>query len=327
MTTQTEEKTQTLTVQSVQIAPNGVVQLRSIEDTFRLARAIYQSGLAPTSLKNEQAVLVALLMGCELGLGPMQAIQSIAVINGRPSIYGDTALALVRQSGLLESYSQTLTGEGDNRKALVVLKRKGDEATEFSFSVSDAKRAQLWAKAGPWSQYPDRMLMFRARGFALRDVFGDILRGFRTSEEVADIPEDDHESRFAHATPVNVAAPPFDSPRRRGRPPLNKQDQYPDNGIMSPLRGSEPEKPAEPEPPSLLEQVRRELSADGETEQRFLAVLAKNKLNQSGAKELEKVSEADLQIALDNWEGVRKEFSKLQSQDKDIAPSDEPRTR
>ena len=53
--------------------------------------------------------------------------------------------------------------------------------------MADAKRAGLWGKSGPWTQYPDRMLLFRARGFALRDAFGDYLRGLRTVEEQGDI--------------------------------------------------------------------------------------------------------------------------------------------
>ena len=34
------------------------------------------------------------------------------------------------------------------------------------------------------------MLKFRARGFVLRDVFGDVLKGLRTVEEVRDFPEE-----------------------------------------------------------------------------------------------------------------------------------------
>jgi hypothetical protein len=56
--------------------------------------------------------------------------------------------------------------------------------------VADAKAAKLWGKSGPWTDYPRRMLKFRARGFVLRDVFGDVLKGLRTAEEVRDYPEE-----------------------------------------------------------------------------------------------------------------------------------------
>jgi hypothetical protein len=118
----------------------------------------------------------------------MAALQNVAVINGRPGIYGDAALALVRASGLCEAYTQKTEGAGDTLAAVVTSKREGHEPLTHRFSVADAKKAGLWGKSGPWSQYPERMLLFRARGFNLRDNFGDVLKGLRTTEELSDIP-------------------------------------------------------------------------------------------------------------------------------------------
>lgn len=58
------------------------------------------------------------------------------------------------------------------------------------FSVKDAKRAGLWGKSGPWSTYPDRMLTMRARSWALRDEFADILKGIIAAEEAQDYPSE-----------------------------------------------------------------------------------------------------------------------------------------
>jgi hypothetical protein len=127
----------------------------------------------------------------------MQALQNIAVINGRPSIWGDAALALVRGSAVCDDVIETIDGSGDQRTATCVAKRVGKEPVPRTFSVADAKKANLWGKAGPWQQYPDRMLQQRARGFALRDAFPDVLRGVITAEEAQDIPRD----------PVNVTPP------------------------------------------------------------------------------------------------------------------------
>ena len=166
------------------------VQLASLEDAFRFANAVAASGFAPRGMEKPEAILVAIQLGAELGLTPMSALQNIAVINGRPAIYGDAALALVRSSGLLEVFREEEVGEAgkDTLGIKVTAKRKGfDEATE-TFTVADAKLSKLWGKAGPWSDYPKRMLKFRARGFLLRDQFGDILKGLRTAEEARDIP-------------------------------------------------------------------------------------------------------------------------------------------
>ncbi len=144
----------------------------------------------------------------------MMALQSIAMINGRPSIYGDGALGLVQGSGLLEWSKEYTDGEEgkDGFKAVCEVKRKGDkEVKRGEFSIADAKRANLFGKVGPWQQYLKRMLQMRARGFALRDGFSDVLRGLHIAEEAQDIaPVKDITPRDAEppAPPMAVIEPP-----------------------------------------------------------------------------------------------------------------------
>lgn len=188
-------KTEEIAVQKTAIkAPidfgNQGLKLASLEDAFRFSNAVAISGFAPRGMEKPEAILVAIQLGAELGLTPMSALQNIAVINGRPAIYGDAALALVRSSGLLETFREEEIGEAgkDSFGIKVTAKRRGfDEASE-TFTVADAKLSKLWGKSGPWSDYPKRMLKFRARGFILRDLFGDVLKGLRTMEEARDIP-------------------------------------------------------------------------------------------------------------------------------------------
>ena len=174
----------------ITFGPQGV-KLASIEDAYRFANAIVASGFAPKGMEKPESVLVAIQLGAELGLTPMAALQNTAVINSRPAIYGDAALALVRSSGLLESYKEEAIGEPgtDSQGFRVTAVREGDQTSVETFTVADAKRAKLWGKAGPWSDYPQRMLRFRARGYVLRDLFGDVLKGLRTVEEARDISE------------------------------------------------------------------------------------------------------------------------------------------
>lgn len=188
---QTEVTVKAASKSPIQFGAQGV-QLASIEDAFRFAKAICESGFAPKGMEKPESILVAIQLGAELGLTPMAALQNTAVINGRPAIYGDAALALVRSSGLLVSYKEEIVGEGgsDSFGFRVTAVRKGEQTTVETFTVGDAKRAKLWGKAGPWTDYPQRMLRFRARGYALRDLFGDVLKGLRTVEEARDIPSE-----------------------------------------------------------------------------------------------------------------------------------------
>jgi len=130
-------------------------------------------------------IFIACSYGGTLGLNPFQSLQGIAMVNGKPSVYGDTllALALPRCDDFQEWFDEQ-TGT-----AYCVLHRRGlQHPTQAKFSYQEAQRAGLTSKKGPWTQYPERMLKMRARGFAIRDAFADILSGIITQEEAEDYP-------------------------------------------------------------------------------------------------------------------------------------------
>lgn len=160
-------------------------------ELIRFADIASKSGMVPKDYSNRpQAIVIACQMGAELGLAPMQSLQNIAVINGRPSVWGDTLLALVKASPVCDDVIETIEGDGDSMVATCTAKRRGKEPVVARFSMADARSAGLAGKVGPWKQYPKRMLQMRARGFALRDAFPDVLRGLITAEEALDIPSD-----------------------------------------------------------------------------------------------------------------------------------------
>jgi hypothetical protein len=160
---------------------------QTLDDALRFAELLCKSSIVPKDYQgNAGNVLVAMQWGMELGLQPLQAMQSIAVINGRPSIWGDAMIALVRASGLMEAMREDI---GDDQCTCHV-KRKGEPEQSRTFTVDDAKKAGLWGKQGPWQTMPKRMLQMRARAFALRDIFPDVLRGMYVGEEAQDLPRE-----------------------------------------------------------------------------------------------------------------------------------------
>ena len=164
--------------------------LQTISDAMTFGKMVAGSDFAPKDFRGKpESCVLAMQHGAELGLSPMQAIQSIAVVNGRPSVYGDTAKAICLAAPVCEWITETVDGEGEAMVATCTAKRRGSpEPTVVQFSVADAKKAALWGKSGPWTQYARRMLQMRARGFALRDAFPDVLRGLITAEEASDYP-------------------------------------------------------------------------------------------------------------------------------------------
>lgn len=165
----------------------GAIVPRDVEQAFRMAQLIVHAGMAPNGMNSPEKVVTAIMHGMEVGLKPMQAVQSIAIVNGRPTIWGDAAIGLVQGSGLAEYIVERVEGEGEEMVAICETKRHGWPSPIVStFSVADAKAAGLWGKAGPWKQYPKRMLQMRARGFALRDAYADVLKGLGVREEARD---------------------------------------------------------------------------------------------------------------------------------------------
>lgn len=164
------------------------VQLRTWEEIERFAEKAARSGMVPKDyIGKPDAICVAVQMGSELGLAPMQSLQNIAVIGNRPSVWGDAMPGLCRASGKVTYIREWIEGKGDEMVAYCEARRKDDpNPVRQSFSVIEAKKAGLWN--GPvWSKYPTRMLGMRARGFCLRDAFPDVLKGLISVEEAADM--------------------------------------------------------------------------------------------------------------------------------------------
>lgn len=171
---------------STALRPSGQFDLspQTFEQALTFSNYLAESDLVPKDFKGKPGnCLIAMQWGSELGLKPLQSLQNLAVINGRPALWGDAVIALVLASPVCEY----VTEDDDGKTAFCRVKRKGAPEQVRTFSVDDAVKAGLAGKQGPWSQYPKRMRQMRARAFALRDVFPDVLRGMPVAEELQDM--------------------------------------------------------------------------------------------------------------------------------------------
>jgi hypothetical protein len=187
------------TSQSFDLSP------RNFDEAWRMAEILADSDMVPRDFKGKPGnCLVAMQWGSEVGLKALQALQNIAVINGRPALWGDAVIALVRGSPLCEFVIET----DDGSTATCRVKRRGEPEQAKTFGMDDAKTAGLLGKAGPWTQYPKRMRQMRARAFALRDVFPDVLRGMAVAEELIDLHGAPKEMGPADVVQSPAAPPP-----------------------------------------------------------------------------------------------------------------------
>lgn len=203
----------------------GAVVPQSIKEIWEVARGVVASGLAPKNLGSGDdkvsAVAITIMAGMELGLKPMVALRSFTVINGKPALYGDGLIAVVRMSGKAKKV-QTGCETRDGQMVGWCIGERADtgESQRVEFSEEDARRAGLWSpdakvrgkvwrdnkqvwvddapNESPWHRYPQRMLAWRAAGYCLRELFGDVLGGIR----------DEFEAQEAYEPEQQVIAPP-----------------------------------------------------------------------------------------------------------------------
>ena len=162
---------------------------QTFDQALTFSQYLADSDMVPKDYKGKPGnCLIAMQWGAEVGLKPLQALQNLAVINGRPALWGDSVIAIVRGSPLCEYVIET----DDGQTATCKVKRRGEPEQIRTFSVDDARAAGLAGKQGPWTQFPKRMRQMRARAFALRDVFPDVLRGLPVAEEIMDTPTERH---------------------------------------------------------------------------------------------------------------------------------------
>jgi len=228
----------------------------TMDEAMRYAQIMADTSLVPPQMRGKPGeVLIAVQYGIELGIAPLQAVQNIAVINNKATIYGDMLPALVRASGKAAFIEETF--DRDTMTATCRTKRKDEEIIhEKSFSKKDAIDANLWNKSGPWSQYPERMLQMRARAFCLRDVYADVLKGLAVREEVADYQDYDVEVQIEEGTEAEraksvlkkkVKETPQEAPEPRQEQSEPEPEETPDEPEIAPQNASEP--PSDEEEP------------------------------------------------------------------------------
>jgi hypothetical protein len=237
----------------------------TLAGAWKLANVFAASELVPKDYrKHPYDIMVAWDMGTQLGFSPMQALQSIAVINGRPGVWGDGFLAVCQSApnykdhdeyylvaGQRREIHEGVTGEElkrpDTRAVSAFYVTGREKPYANSFSIEQAMRAGLLSKDSPWKGYPERMLLMRARGFAGRDAFSAKLRGLKMAEELRDIPPD--------PTDIITTATPVPEPQRlsdqQPTQPLDARAHAGDGNGAAAEAGAGPveETPSRQEPP------------------------------------------------------------------------------
>lgn len=172
---------------------------RSLEEAKTCAQFLATTGMVPdgyidkaTGRPRINAMIGAIVWGCELGFSALRSLQSIDNVPGRkPALNVDAKKSLVWGSGLCEYIEDEIMCDSSGNLLGVRCRAKRKDVTRETvsvFTVDMAKKAGLWGRPGPWTQYPQRMLTARAVGYALNDTFADVLGGITlTTDESRDM--------------------------------------------------------------------------------------------------------------------------------------------
>ena len=181
---------------------------QNFEQALTFSEYLAASDLVPKNFQGKPGnCLIAMQWGAEVGMKTLQALQSIAVINNKPNIFGDAGKALLLSHGCIidEDDTRVIKAQGYARCKII---RPGRPPVERTFSLEDAQAAKLLNKQGPWVEYRERQMAWRAFWFAARDAAADILRGMGGAEEAMDMTKDMGPAQVVGATPAPPAAPP-----------------------------------------------------------------------------------------------------------------------
>ena len=198
-------------------AIGGSIELRSLADVGQLAKMLANArGFVPKAyIGDANGIAAAVLTGMELGIGPMQALRSIHMIDGRPCMAADFMLARALLAGVKPTWLHT-----DAKVARVRLERHGQQPLEIAFRIEEAENAGLLGKDN-WRRYPAAMLRARCISAALRAYCPDVLgAGIYTPEELGAEVREDGEPIEAHvdepAAEQPRALPPPEQPKASG---------------------------------------------------------------------------------------------------------------
>lgn len=167
----------------------------------KLAETLAKSSIVPSHFRGKGAdVFACLVLGSELGFQPMQALNSIVMIQGNATLKAQTMLALVKakcpnskivikldeQGKGASCFAKRDKDDSDDEGYLAVW--NFDKAMKAKFAQSWDKDLKKWVVKHTWEGQPVNMSKWRAISEALRVVFPDVLQGIYATEELEDLP-------------------------------------------------------------------------------------------------------------------------------------------
>ena len=257
----------------------------NIERAWKFADVLSRSKIIPDTFQgNPASVLIALDMSNRMRRNPLEVMQAMYIVHGKPSFSSSFLISLINSCGYYEPLRFRFSGEGESRScvAWTVDKRTGEKVEGPVISIDMAKAEGWYGKQGSkWKTMPEVMLRYRAASFFSRTYCPDLTGGFHSQEEAMDIAESerpdigllsgkDLQAQIVGEIEPAIEAPvqqqplaPIDPIPAAPNAPAFPVEEHPaePSGAPEPLDDHKQEAPKKPKPFSELEKLRAEVES------------------------------------------------------------------
>lgn len=168
---------------------------KSYDEVARLSMAVVKSGLY--GVKSADDAFVRIITGIELGISPMQALRTIAVVSGKPVM--DAALISALCMRHHECVSWRLV-ESTDKQCTMEAKHARNGITRLTYTIEQAAKAGLVGKDN-WKKFPAAMLRARCTSSLARIAFPEVVAGVYVPDELERTAPEQAES-VVDATPA-----------------------------------------------------------------------------------------------------------------------------
>lgn len=178
---QLDEEHSAITMNELTVRGSNFPSAEALEQINTLVAKLSESKALPAWCDNPGKLMMTVLAGREIGMGPMEALRSFYLVNGNFTVYGSAVITQLKRHGYKIAW-----GECSDKKATVTLTSPGGETHTDSFTIEEATTAGLVAKSDVWKKYPAKMLRWKAVGQAVRFFCPEVLNGSYIREEMDD---------------------------------------------------------------------------------------------------------------------------------------------
>lgn len=166
----------------------------AFDQIWRASKLFASSDLVPTAYKSKpENCFIAIEMADRMGISPFAMLQSLVIIQGKPSMEAKLIIALVNDSGIFaDPLEYEIVGDDPHAqdykvRAFATMKKSG-KLCQGPWITYQMVKGEGWLDKGgsKWKTMPSIMFMYRAASFFAKVYCPNITMGMQTREEMED---------------------------------------------------------------------------------------------------------------------------------------------